>query len=206
MSIKKFYLICFLSVNSMSFFATSITDCKNKCNAGFGEKIGVNKATKAFSNCNDNCISDTHNYIKLKNNKKIYTGMKWQCVEYARRWLIENKGYTFNSVKYAYQIWDLDNAKNIYTNDYKKFKKFKNLKTKVRPEVGDMLIQDNTHNVAGHISIITSVNKNFITIAEQNYTNDNWENSDSARKLNIKKNKDGSYIVHDKTIIGWMRV
>ena len=206
MLIKKFYVSLILSASSISFFANSVSECKNKCNAEFGTKIGINNITKAFSNCNDKCISDAHNYIRLKNNKKIYTGMKWQCVEYARRWLIENKGYTFDSVTYAYQIWNFNTVKNIYTNRLKKLKKYKNLETKVKPEVGDMLIQDNTHNVAGHISIITSVGKDSITIAEQNYTNNNWKNKSSSRHLKLKRNKDGNYLVHDKTIIGWMRV
>ncbi len=35
----------------------------------------------------------------------IYMGYKWQCVEFARRWLYVNKGYIFNDVSMAYEIF-----------------------------------------------------------------------------------------------------
>ena len=37
----------------------------------------------------------------------MFYGAKWQCVEFARRWLIEVKGHTFPSIGMAYTIFDL---------------------------------------------------------------------------------------------------
>ncbi len=34
-------------------------------------------------------------------------GLKFQCVELARRYLVVNYNVTFQSVDYAYQIWDI---------------------------------------------------------------------------------------------------
>ena len=40
-------------------------------------------------------------------NEKIYTGLKYQCVELARRYLILVKQITFEDVDFAYQIFTL---------------------------------------------------------------------------------------------------
>ena len=36
----------------------------------------------------------------------VKTGAKWQCVEYARRWLFIRKGGIFKGVTMAVQMWD----------------------------------------------------------------------------------------------------
>lgn len=46
-----------------------------------------------------------------------YTGFKWQCVEYARRWLLVNYGITFDSVNYAYNIMELAGFDEIVFDD-----------------------------------------------------------------------------------------
>ena len=35
----------------------------------------------------------------------VYLGYKWQCVEFARRWLYVNRGYVFDDVAMAYEIF-----------------------------------------------------------------------------------------------------
>jgi hypothetical protein len=42
--------------------------------------------------------------------REHFYGAKWQCVEYARRWLIHAQGYTFPSVSMAYTIFDMPHA------------------------------------------------------------------------------------------------
>ena len=37
----------------------------------------------------------------------VFMGYKWQCVEFARRWLYLNKGYIFEDIPMAYDIFDL---------------------------------------------------------------------------------------------------
>lgn len=61
----------------------------------FGQYIGQNALTPAYSNGHEDHVSDTPHYIHI-GNTLIKTGMKWQCVEYARRWLIENRGINTN--------------------------------------------------------------------------------------------------------------
>ncbi|MDP2193741.1 MAG: hypothetical protein Q8K36_04385, partial [Alphaproteobacteria bacterium] len=71
----------------------------------FGQHIGQNSLTPAYSNGQEDHVSDVPHYI-IVDDCLVKTGMKWQCVEYARRWLIQNKGLTFDDVTYAWQIWD----------------------------------------------------------------------------------------------------
>jgi glutathionylspermidine amidase/synthetase len=56
-------------------------------------------------------MPDRHAYRHHVNG--IYTGYKWQCVEFARRWLLENKGYVFEDIAMAYDIFRLHQVKVI---------------------------------------------------------------------------------------------
>ena len=46
----------------------------------FGTVLGSNNNVEAYSNSNSDCITNFDNYLS-----DIYTGMKYQCVEYSRR-------------------------------------------------------------------------------------------------------------------------
>jgi hypothetical protein len=43
-----------------------------------------------YSNCNDSFVSDEESYVSAGGPTPVYAGLKWQCVEYGRRWLILN--------------------------------------------------------------------------------------------------------------------
>ncbi len=45
-----------------------------------------------------------------------FYGMKWQCVEFARRWLILARGVTFGDVPVAYKIFDMTHATRVKDN------------------------------------------------------------------------------------------
>lgn len=51
-----------------------------------------------------------------KSPQGVYYGIKWQCVEYARRYLIDVTGHTFESIDYAWQIFDLTSAIRLSDN------------------------------------------------------------------------------------------
>ena len=65
----------------------------------FGDKIGTFNGVDAYSNQRDQTNSLDSNYYN-----GIYTGQKWQCVEFARRYLIINEGITFSDVDSAFEI------------------------------------------------------------------------------------------------------
>ena len=70
----------------------------------------------AYSNCNSNCVIFEPNH-----QQDIYTGIKWQCVEYARRWLLEEQGVVFGDVEIAADIWELQQVNNPLSNKSLKF-------------------------------------------------------------------------------------
>jgi hypothetical protein len=53
----------------------------------------------AYSNGNDSHPEES-NYLY-----KVYTGIKWQCVEFARRWLFIRNGCVFHQIVGAVDIW-----------------------------------------------------------------------------------------------------
>ena len=67
----------------------------------FGEIIGItDQGVIAFSNENSNHQA---NYYQ-----GIYTGLKYECVEFVRRWLIIVYNITFDSVDHAKDIYNLN--------------------------------------------------------------------------------------------------
>lgn len=181
--------------------------CIQHCNATLGDMIGQSFLTKAYSNCNGSCVTNEKNYLSLPKHKQpIFTGMKWQCVEYVRRWLIENKGVTFGDVDYAYHIWDLPFAETIEIPHQVPLLRFKNKETKEAPQVGDLLINSVALAITGHVSVVVGIERDSITIAEQNYFNRPWEGKNYARRLLLDKDAQGRYRIFDDSLIGWVRV
>lgn len=47
-------------------------------------------------------------YNQVCDGRQLYTtGIKWECVEFVRRYLILRGGVTFDSVEHAYDMWNL---------------------------------------------------------------------------------------------------
>lgn len=179
--------------------------CTTECATHFGKKLGTYKEVVGYSNCNPDCESDEWNIIKLKE-QAVKTGMKWQCVEYARRWYVTRLGYTFASIDHAYQIWDLNTAIQLATQHETRWLKFYNGKTIEKPSANDLLIYNTKQGVHGHVSVITEVKQNQILIAEQNYANASWKHNNYARSISLIKNQKGQYKLNDLGLIGWMRL
>ena len=56
----------------------------------------------------------------------VFMGYKWQCVELARRWLYINKGYVFDDIAMAYDIFRLRFVTVIADNSKLPLKSFAN--------------------------------------------------------------------------------
>lgn len=179
--------------------------CSIQCATPYGTLLGENRGVKGYSNCHPDCESDEWNIIKVTG-QSVKTGMKWQCVEYARRWLNMRLGYTFASIDHAYQIWNLETAKKLDSSDAVNWLKYPNNKTKELPKINDLLIYNTKQGVHGHVSVIVGVKKGFVLIAEQNYANAKWEKPNYARSIPLVKNKSGHYELKDLGVIGWMRL
>lgn len=139
----------------------------------FGDKIGSFNGVDAYSNQLGKTNSLDPNYYN-----GIYTGQKWQCVEFARRYLIMKKGITFSDVDSAFEIpkaqfktldgvlvqmsndlkqgslivWPKDNEKGNKQSDEKGYEK---------------------RSPDGHVAVVSFITPFGVTVVEQNYI-DSW--------------------------------
>jgi hypothetical protein len=183
---------------------------KDRCSTTFGTRIGYVDGVLAYSNCTDKIKSDFDNIISY-NGKNIVSGTQWQCVEYARRYLIIKLGVAFGSVKGAEDVFALKTAESIETGKIYKFKSFQNgskCTNEDEPKVNDVIIwARNTEDTPyGHIAVILKIEGNQIFIGEQNW-NDVWMSPSYSRILILNKNNNKCFIEDENyTILGWKRV
>ena len=202
---------------------------KRACVTTFGENIGNLEDVPAYSNCNNSFESGFNNIIRYKN-KNIFSGMQWQCVEYARRYLITKLGVTFGSVDGAEDVFALKTVESIETGKKYKFKTFKNnlncRRKNNMPKVNDVIIwaRNKSDTPFGHIAVILKIEGDQIFIGEQNWSNDAWtgeprfpsdpslickglKGTAYSRILTFKKYNNRCIIVDGNyKILGWKRV
>ncbi|WP_166425257.1 glutathionylspermidine synthase family protein [Paraglaciecola sp. 20A4] len=140
----------------------------------------------------------------------IYMGYKWQCVEFARRWLYINLGHIFNDVSMAYEIFKLRSIRDVVNNVELPLNAFANGSLR-RPEVGSMLIWDEGGEFehTGHIAIVTEVFDDKIRVAEQNMNFTRWPNAQPySREIEAKIGAKGDYWLKcaftGSSILGWV--
>lgn len=175
--------------------------CQTACVTDYGKPLGSDaKGVTAFSNCNSSCVVFDPNKVK-----GVYTGIKWQCVEYARRWLLENKKVVYGDVDVAADIWKLDNVSRPADNKHFSFESFLNGSTSAA-QAGDLLIYGKEFLDTGHVAVITEVDiqNNSIKVAEQNFNNDQWH-GDFARTITFHVENNRFWIL-DPYLIGWKRI
>ena len=134
--------------------------------------VGVWNGVSIYSN-NDYSTNDNNNNLNNNNNSNsnyyngIYTGIKWQCVEFARRYLIVTHGITFSDVTSAFQIPDA----KFTTLDGKQ-----NIEVRNNLQVGSLIVWPKNYmanSVDGHVAVVSSITPTGITVVEQNYDNKN---------------------------------
>ena len=97
----------------------------------------------------------------------LYTGVKWQCVEFARRFLIQVKGVTFDSIPNAFQIFDLPYFKNLIGIKIP-INKYKNGSYYPPKKYSLLIWKSNTENKSGHVAVVTNIGLDWIEITQQN--------------------------------------
>jgi glutathionylspermidine amidase/synthetase len=140
----------------------------------------------------------------------IYMGYKWQCVEFARRWMYLNHGYIFDDIAMAYDIFELRSVRDVSSQNRLPLNAFKN-GAKHHPQVGSLLIweEGGEFEETGHVAVVVEVHEDKIRLAEQNVGHQIWPKDQSwCRELKAKATKDGDYWIEcsysDATILGWM--
>ena len=140
----------------------------------------------------------------------VYMGYKWQCVEFARRWLYLNFGYVFDDVAMAYDIFRLRAVRAVREDRILPLQSFLN-GSKRHPEYGCLLIwnEGGDFETTGHVAVVTEVTPNYVRIAEQNYRHRLWpEGQNFSRQIDAEVGADGRYQIKCPTgghaILGWV--
>ena len=170
--------------------------------ARFNEILGTASTNvPAYSNTDDETFSIGRHYLH-----GIFMGVKWQCVEYARRWLLIRKGCVFQNIRCAADIWtDMTFVERV--TDGEKFPLISHSNgSPIFPKKDTFLIYCRSEEQpVGHIAVICDVGENSIRIAEQNNKFHYW-NSEYARELPVVC-KDGLYFIIDEDpLYGWMEI
>eukprot|EP00760_Papus_ankaliazontas_P038631 PhM_4_TR9217/c0_g1_i1/m.64951/K01460/gsp; glutathionylspermidine amidase/synthetase len=179
----------------------------------FGYPLAESNGVIAFSNQNG---ENDPNACQGNHYGLVYTGWTWQCVEYARRYLVATRGISFGSIDNAYQIWDLETFLDVSVANATTsvpIVKHSNGRTTVFPEAGSLLIYDKSKSIGktGHVAVITSTNATHVHVTEQNY-NDfvvMRPRHNFSRAIPIKKNNVNAFWTietGDETLLGWIVV
>ena len=173
--------------------------CQTGCQSPYGKVLGESpRGIEAYSNCRSGCVIFEPNRWN-----GTYTGIKWQCVEYARRWLLVNTGAVYGDVDIAADIWDrINHLTDVKTGRQIPLRTHANGSTQA-PVVGDLLVYAKAFQGTGHVAVVTGVDAgaNEIEVSEQNFNNDSWP-GDYARKISLIR-KDARYWLLDSYILGW---
>jgi hypothetical protein len=175
--------------------------CVKNCITPYGKVLGVaSGAVEAYSNCQAKCvIFDPHHY------QSTYTGIKWQCVEFARRWLLAHHGMVYGDVDIASDIWTkIGFLTRVADGKKVKLQAHVNGSSTV-PEIGDLLIYAQALEGTGHVAIVTGVDLKTgeIQVGEQNFSNQPWP-ANYARKISMLKKGDQFWLL-DGYVLGWKR-
>lgn len=138
-----------------------------------------------------------------------YMGHKWQCVEFARRFLFLTYGFVFTDVGMAYEIFSLRFLREVVNDNILPLQAFAN--GACRPPIaGSLLIwqKGGEFKHTGHVAVITQLVGNKVRIAEQNVIHSPLPQGQQwTRELTLEVNA-GRYTIKDTfadtEILGWM--
>ena len=132
--------------------------------------------------------------------------MKWQCVEFARRWLFEQRGLVFGDVDVAADLWsDIDYLTRVGDGARLPMQRIVNGAASP-PQVGDLLIYARAFHNTGHVAVVVRVDddRGFVQVAEQNYDNRPWL-ADHARSIPVVAHENRYWLL-DPYLLGWKRL
>jgi glutathionylspermidine amidase/synthetase len=173
--------------------------CRSDCETPFGEVLGVASGNvPAYSNCNAHCVTG-----KPEQRAGTFLGIRWQCVEFARRWLYVNEGAIYGEVDIAADIWRevsfltrLSDGERLALSGYPNG-------SSTPPQKGDLLVYADEYLGTGHVAVVTGVEFRVgtVEVAEQNYDNRPWK-GDHARQIELVVRGDRFWLL-DPYLIGW---
>lgn len=178
----------------------------------FGTLLGYAPGGVAIYSSNYSSIPDLGERDDISFRSYIhneYMGYKWQCVEFARRFLYLNYGVVFTDVGMAYEIFTLRFLRHVVDDSILPLRAYQN-GSQMKPTAGSLLIwaEGGEFERTGHVAIITQVLDNKVRIVEQNVLHHKLPAGQQwTRELPLNTDN-GSYTLSDTftdtTILGWM--
>ncbi len=200
---RLIFFTCCLAVLAVVCHANELPQyCSQDCVVDYGETLGESMSgVEAYSNCNNDCVNPTPFFID-----DTFTGIKWQCVEYARRWLLINKNVVYDDVDVAADIWELEYVVSPDKKIQTPFISILNGNKEHGLQLGDLLIYSRAFYGTGHVAVVLNIDKKKqrIYLGEQNFDNGRWDKN-YAREIPYVEYAEGIWVL-DPYLIGWKRV
>ncbi len=194
----------FSKEESDRLFAEGKRACDGPCVTPFGTVLGVADGAESRSNCVSTCIRPEYSFLDRasgvvsvhaedpKQGHLQYIGVTYQCVEYARKWWMKNRGITFGSVDSAHEILYLTEGKNLETQQPFPLARSINGAARRPPQRGDLVIyypdRADPEWRHGHAAVVVAVNldQGRVALAEENYDNQPWQDPQAfARQIRL---------------------
>ncbi|MCB1745730.1 MAG: bifunctional glutathionylspermidine amidase/synthase [Gammaproteobacteria bacterium] len=181
--------------------------------ARFGTLLGIAPGgvpcySSHYESADDAELPDRHSYRSYVDG--IYMGYKWQCVEFARRWLYLNTGCIFDEVGMAYELFELTSLRDVRRGTRRPMRAFRN-GSRRHPLPGCLLVWDEGGEFerTGHVAIVTEVLPDRVRFCEQNVDHLVWApGQDYSREVRASVMPSGEFWLEcsfgDATILGWV--
>lgn len=172
-----------------------------------GEKIAVHSpqgtcpgGVVAYSNGDDMSFTHEENLYD-----HLFIGWKWQCVEFARRWLLLRKGLLLPEVDFAAHLIYLTYAVDPQTGEQVPMRAVFNHGMEKPVEDALIIYGERIDNFVGHVGVIVEVGDNYVRIADQNRYFHKWD-AHYSMEFPLVHHPDGSWeIVDDHAhCVGWL--
>lgn len=205
LSLLLFLLPLFLQVGCVSQAKAPPTlpafpaACQESCATPWGQRLGAAGGVPAFSNCQAACV-----YEKPSEVNGTFAGIQWQCVEYARRWLITAEGLTFPSIDFAADLWaQVDHFLKVGSGEKVPVRNVENGSRARAPQVGDLLIYAREFKGTGHVAVVVAVDarKKLVRVGEENFANFPWP-GDYSREISYVERAGKAWLL-DPYLLGW---
>jgi hypothetical protein len=105
--------------------------------------------------------------------RTVFTGLRYQCVEFARRYLLQTRGLVFDRVDFAYEILNLPVLKDPFKPDVSPvpWPTHSNLDyTPAACPAGSLIIWSPAgfYEPTGHVAVVVRATPAWVEIVEQN--------------------------------------
>lgn len=137
---------------------------------------GVGAYSSHYKSIDQSPFKGMKNYEETYNG--VVTGYKYQCVEFARRYLVANRGVVFDSIPMAYDIFHLKSVRRVGDGSDGLLQRMAAHPngSATPPEVGSLLIWSpiGFFSHTGHVAVVVAVTPTHIDIVEQNVEDAVW--------------------------------